>query len=178
MKNEVSDDKTFPVGKVMGLHGLEGVLKIRPQTNNPSLLLNIKTVEIIPIKGERISAQVRSIKFEKRMILLSLKEYPDRTSVEWLVGTTVITERAQLKNLDDDEWWATDLIGLQVFTTDGALVGTISDIVGQAGDYLEIRKASDPDGETALVPFVRDLVPTVDLAAGKIEVVNLPGLID
>lgn len=181
MKKEsapANNDDRFPVGTVVGLHGLNGQLKIRPETNNPALLLPIKSVQVERGDAPPMELAVNRIKLDKRMIFLTLRGYPDRTSVEQFVGARVFTRRKELKMLDEDEWWTTDLIGLQVYTTDGAHVGTICDIVGQAGDFLEIKKIDDPDGETALVPFVKALVPTVDIKGGRVELVNLPGLLD
>jgi len=172
-------DTTFTVGEVVGLHALDGTLKIRPKTNNPGLLLSVKSVTVVMPDGEKTAAHVKKIKHERRMIFLSLKEYADRTAAEKLVGATVSTERSQLRKLDKDEWWSKDLIGLAVYSTNtGALLGTVSDIVGPMGEYLEIKRSSDPDGEPSLVPFVKGLVPTVDLKRGKIEVVDIPGLLD
>jgi ribosomal 30S subunit maturation factor RimM len=67
---------------------------------------------------------------------------------------------------------------MKVYTTDGTFIGTVCDALGKEGEFLEIRKGEDVEGDTVLVPFVRQLVPVVDLKAGKIEVVNLPGLFD
>jgi ribosomal 30S subunit maturation factor RimM len=58
------------------------------------------------------------------------------------------------------------------------LVGTISDVVGANAELLEITKIDSTGEEPVLVPFVQSLVPTVDLKAGRVEVVDLPGLLD
>lgn len=176
-RKQESNSSRFPVGEVVGLHGLQGYLKIRPETNNAALLLEIKTVEIDRPGKEPVAAKVKAIKVEKRMIMLSLKDYPDRTSVEPFVGAQVFTDRSQLSELDENEWWSSDLIGLEVYTTDGALVGTVCDVLGQTGDYLEIKK-KEGEGGTALVPFVKDLVPEVDVKGGRIYLALIPGLLD
>lgn len=176
--NDASKSGTFAVGVVIGVLGLKGALKIRPETNNPDLLSNIKSVEIATIKGAKTSHKVQSVKYEKRNLVLSLKDISDRNHAESLVGSTVTTSRDQIRALDEDEFWITDLIGAQVYSTEGTHLGTICDIVGQAGDFLEMKKLTPEDADTVLLPFVKAIVPIVDIANKRIEIVNLPGLID
>lgn len=171
-------DSLFPVGKVVGFHGLRGVMKIKPSSNNPQLLLDIESVQIVLPGGSIEEATVDSVYLEKRMLFLKLKECADRTAAEKYVDASISTTRAQLRNLDANEWWVDDLIGLPVFTTDGAEIGTISDIIGANSELLEIKKKDAPGEEPILVPFVEALVPLVDIEARRVEVVALPGLLD
>lgn len=168
----------FPVGKVVGFQGLAGAMKLRPSSNNPALLLDIKTVQLALNDGTIKEANVREIRLERRMVLLKLEAHADRTSVEQYMDCHVSTTRQQLRDLDENEWWVDDLKGLEVFTTAGVLVGTISDIVGNNAELLEITKIHSAGEEPVLVPFVQSLVPTVDVKAGRVEVVDLPGLLD
>jgi len=70
------------------------------------------------------------------------------------------------------------LLGLDVFSTEGEKLGTICDIIGESGEYLEMKRADPEKQDTVLIPFVKDLVPTVDIKGRRIEIVNLPGLLD
>jgi 16S rRNA processing protein RimM len=183
-KNTVSDDSVpgadslFPVGKVVGMHGLRGIMKIKPSSNNPQLLLDIETVQIVLPQGNIEEATVDTIYLEKRMLFLKLKECADRTAAEKYLDSSISTTRAQLRNLEPNEWWVDDLIGLPVYTTDGAEVGTVSDIIGSNSELLEIKKKGEADKEPILVPFVEALVPVVDIEGRRVEVVALPGLLD
>jgi len=175
---EIDPGLLFPVGRVVGFVGLAGSMKLRPSSNNPALLLDIKTVQVACADGSIKEAQVKEIHLHRRMLLLKLEGHADRNSVEQYVDCHISTTRQQLRDLDENEWWVDDLKGLEVFTTRGVLVGTISDIVGANAELLEITKIDSPGQEPVLVPFVQSLVPTVDLKAGRVEVVDLPGLLD
>jgi 16S rRNA processing protein RimM len=166
------------VGKVVGLFGLKGFLKVRPETNNPSVFENIKRVafKIGPQIVEK--AEVDDIRFNKQIFEISLKNCPTRTSVEHLVNATVLTSKDQLAALDENEWWTSDLIGIEVFTTEGRLVGTICNTLGKQGEFLEVRRLGGSEDDTILIPFVKQLVPLVDINSRRIEVVDLPGLLD
>ncbi len=168
----------FSVGKVVGFHGLSGELKVRPATNSPDLLLSIEAVTIRLASGRELAAEVLRIRLDKRLLFVTLAGYKDRTSVEFLLDAELFVEREQLAPLEEEEWWVTDLIGLAVYTTAGAPVGSVVSIIDGGNQILEIRPDGADEEGTILIPFVKQLVPKVDLPARRIEVVALPGLLD
>lgn len=172
--NDVPFD--FSVGKIVGFLGLRGEIKIRPSTN-PRLVLGMDLVEIKLPSQPAFKAGIASIRFDKKLLIVKLEGYEDRTAVEQFEGADVFTSRDQLDELDDDEWFIKDLVGLTVFTTEGREIGKVSNVVGENGELLEISKLDKPDA-TVLVPFVKNLVPVVDMNSKRIEVVDLPGLLD
>ena len=88
-----------------------------------------------------------------------------------LRGTSLYVAREKLPSLDDDEFYHADLIGLEVRDTGGALVGKVLAVHNHgAGDLLEI---TGPELRSLLLPFTKESVPTIDLAAQRI-VVDLP----
>ena len=93
-----------------------------------------------------------------------------------LKGTSLYADRSRLPSLPDDEFYHTDLIGMAVHDTGGALIGTLQAVHNHgAGDLLEI---TGPGLKTALLlPFTRAIIPTVDLAARRI-VADLPEGLD
>jgi len=166
----------FPVGKVVGFQGLDGRMKIRPSTNNPSLLLKIRDVRI-DIGGEQSFQKVSKIKLEKKILLASLRGFSDRTSVEHLKGALVYTTREQLGELEEEEWWIDSIVGMEVYTTGGIKLGSIGKVIDSGTCLLEITM-DDTSLGTRLVPFVKDLVPVVDTEKNRIEVEDIPGLLD
>jgi 16S rRNA processing protein RimM len=168
----------FSVGKVVGFHGLAGELKVRPSTNSPTLLLSIEQVSIRLASGQELSGEVANVRLDKRLLFVSLAGYKDRTAVEFLMDAELLVDKDQLEPLETDEWWVTDLVGLEVYTTTGELVGAVVSIIDGGNQVLEIKSKDRLVDGTILVPFVKDLVPKVDIRAGRIEVVALPGLLE
>ncbi|MFA6212451.1 MAG: ribosome maturation factor RimM [Candidatus Obscuribacterales bacterium] len=164
---------TFAVGLVTGVKGLRGDLKLKLK-GNIDLIDKIKTVQIATADGARQIAHVRSFKTEQKLVLMSLKEFEDRTASEGIIGATLFTERSQLNALSEDEWWLDDLVGLTAFTVEGEELGKVSAVFGETSQLLEITKGE----KSHLVPFVKALVPVVDIKAGRVEIVNLPGLFE
>jgi len=90
-----------------------------------------------------------------------------REAAEALRGTRLYADRAALAPLAEDEYYHADLVGLTVVDTGGNLIGTVRAVFDHgAGDLLEI----DAPGlrETVLLPFTREAVPVIDIAAGRI----------
>lgn len=168
----------FHVGNIVAAHSLDGTVKVRILTNNPRLLTNIHTVTVELPGGITQKGKIRSLQFEKNALLLRLHEIKDRNMAEELIGGTVHTPRTQIAKLEADEWWISDLVGLTAYTVEGRLIGTICDVITGGNELLEIRKAGDQSEDTILVPFVKALVPVVDVPGGKVVVVNLSGLLD
>jgi 16S rRNA processing protein RimM len=173
------------VGEIVTFIGLNGTMKIRPSSNNPALFLDIQNVLLKPINKnlkeqpqKDIEATIKDIKLVKNFLQIQFKEYDSRTDVEHLKGFYIFTTKSQVKDLGKNEWWVNDLIGLDVYTTKGKLIGTICDAPGEHGEFLEIKKTNDSSSETVIVSFVKDLFPVVDIKSRRIEVVDLPGLFD
>lgn len=173
-----SHERRFHIGKVIGFHGLRGDVKVRPRTN-ADLVLDVHTVTIRTADQQEFDATVRDARIEKRNLLMSFAEYRDRTAIEFADGAEIYTTFDQLRKLDENEWWILDLVGMQVVTADGAPVGTVKDVLGEGSQLLEIERSVERKGDgTILVPFVKALVPEVDMKNGRIVVVDLPGLLD
>jgi len=166
------------VGNVVSLHGLKGTLRIRPEFNNPSLILSAGNVLFVKDGASFAQCQVERMRFENGLFYLVLRSHPSRNHVEKYLGLDVFVAKAELAKLSEDEWWVSDLVGAQVYTTKGELIGTVSDAVGEHCELLEITKYGAENDEPILVPFVKRLVPLVDLSARRIEIDPIPGLLD
>ncbi|MBS2007779.1 MAG: 16S rRNA processing protein RimM [Cyanobacteria bacterium SZAS TMP-1] len=172
MGSHASDRYSFVIGTVTGVRGLSGEMRVKLQSDFDM----IETVDSVQLKlgGTTYNAKVKWIKAEGKAVLLRLFDYDSREETEPLIGATIYTQKSQLRELDEDEWWFGDLVGLNVFTTGGASVGVVSAIVDSGSYLLEIK-----DGEkTYLVPFVKALVPVVDIKAKRVEIEALPGLLE
>jgi 16S rRNA processing protein RimM len=100
----------------------------------------------------------------------------DREAAAALTGTRLVLAAAERPPLaDPDDFYDTDLIGLAVLGADGTDYGPVRDVVHAGGaDYLVLEL----DGRERLVPFVGEIVPTVDLPAGRIVIDPPDGLFD
>ncbi|MGB1425821.1 MAG: ribosome maturation factor RimM [Paracoccaceae bacterium] len=152
------------VGAIGGAYGVQGEVRLKSFTSEPTAI-----AEYAPLYTEDqtrefdlvLTGQVKN-GLSARMSGIVSKEEADA-----LKGTDLFVPRDRLPSLPDDEFYHADLVGLTVYDTGGALLGEVRSVQNHgASDLLEI----DGPGlkTTALLPFTRAAVPTVDLAAGKI----------
>ncbi|PWK60825.1 ribosome maturation factor RimM [Roseicyclus mahoneyensis] len=100
-----------------------------------------------------------------------------KEAADGLRGTRLYAPRAALPSLPDDEFYHADLLGLTAVDTGGQTLGKIAAVLNHgAGDLLELRGPGLTG--SVLVPFTREIVPTVDLATGRIIIDPPEGLLD
>lgn len=179
MSDKESKNFDCQVGKIVGAHGVRGHIKIRPSSNNPRLFLSLRSVLLQKQKSDdKKKMDIQNIDFERKMFFVKLKECDTRNDAEALVGLDVYTQKIQLQKLNHDEWWISDLIGLSVYSKTGEKLGLVSNVFGDQGEWLEIS-LDNKEGKTALIPFVKEIVPVVDTAQGRVEInTEIQGLLD
>ena len=111
-------------------------------------------------------------------LLVAFTGITDRTAAGELTGSWLSVDSGQLPDIGDpDEFRDHELIGLSVRTCAGDPVGVVTDVLHYGQDLLVVRRQDEPGGE-ALVPFVKAIVPEVDVAAGVLVIDPPPGLLD
>jgi 16S rRNA processing protein RimM len=167
------------VGVVVRPHGLRGELVVDVRTDSPEERFVAGTVLTRAVAdGTAVGAlTVESSRPHSGRLLVRFVEAPDRTAAEALRGARLLVDRAALPSTGDpDEFHVHQLEGLRAELEDGTGVGTVHEIVhGPGGELLVLRRPELPD---ALVPFVRAIVPTVDLAGGRVVLTPPEGLLD
>ena len=152
------------VGAISGAFGVGGEVRLKSFCAQPEAIAAyapLYTEDGARSFGVRITRAIPG-GLAARLSGITTKEEADA-----LRGTSLFADRERLPSLPDDEFYHADLIGLPVFDTGGAQLGTVRAIYNHgAGDILEIFA---PGRMTALLlPFTKAVVPTVDLTAGRI----------
>jgi 16S rRNA processing protein RimM len=171
------------VGRVGRAHGVKGEVSVEPRTDEPQrrfadgAVLRTRTPQgTAPTPPRPTSLTVAGIRWHQSRLLVTFAELGDRTAAESVRGLTLVTDVDTAEAPDDpEEFYDHQLVGLSMESTDGASVGEVTEVVHGAGQDLLVVRAAD--GREVLVPFVSALVPVVDVAAGRILVVDRPGLL-
>jgi 16S rRNA processing protein RimM len=170
------------VGRVGRPHGIRGDLVIGVRTDEPDLRFTVGAVldastEPEP-RGDRHTLTVARARWHSGQLLVAFDGVADRTAAGELTGTWLSVDSAQLPRTGDpDEFRDHELIGLCVRTPDGEQVGVVTDVLHHGQDLLVIKRTDGGD-EECLVPFVRAIVPEVDVDAGLLVIDPPPGLLD
>ena len=167
------------IGRIVRPHGVKGAFKVAPDTDDPERFLELETLYVGPDEESATSFDIVSVRIQPSKhgttIILELEGIADRTEAEQFGKPKVFADEADLPDLDDDEYFIDELIGLRVDSGQGEIIGEIEDVLEYPGqDRLLIRKDSGP---TALVPFVPELIEDIDFEAGVLRLVYLEGLL-
>ncbi|MEM9584629.1 MAG: ribosome maturation factor RimM [Pseudomonadota bacterium] len=159
----MSKDKIV-VGAIAGAFGVKGEVRLKSFCAAPEDIANYSPLQTE--KGEEFTVKItRTVKngFAARLSGIRFKDEADK-----LRGVKLYADRNLLPDLPDDEFYYADLIGLDVLDTGGTAMGKVAAIENHgAGDILDIR---GPGIKTLLLPFTREIVPTVDLSARRVIV--------
>lgn len=163
------------VGRIGRPHGVRGEVAVEVRTDDPGERFAPGAVlHTDPAKRGPLTV-VRARRHGDRL-LITFDGIKDRDAADDLRGTYLVIDSAELPALaDPDEFHDHELLGLAVLTADGARVGVVDDVTHLGQDILVVRR---DDGAEALVPFVREIVPEVDVAAGRLVITPPPGLVD
>ena len=175
------------VGRVGRPHGIRGEVVIGVRTDEPDLRFAVGASLDVrssaagadgrePADGERLT--VAAARWHSGQLLVAFAGITDRTAAGELTGSWLSVDSSQLPEIGDpDEFRDHELIGLSVRTSAGDAVGVVTDVLHYGQDLLVVRRADGPGGEY-LVPFVKAIVPEVDVRAGLVIIDPPPGLLD
>ncbi|MEM1093191.1 MAG: ribosome maturation factor RimM [Bacteroidota bacterium] len=178
MPNPASDQLVW-VGTVIRAHGVRGELKVYPETDDPSRLFDVREV-YLGVSAEKVTAYpvtlVRTmVAKRKTQIVLALAGVGSREAAEALRSRKVYAHEDDLPEMDDDEFFLDDLIGLTVVTDEGKPIGTMR-------DYLELPTydvyiVSRPEQPEAMIPAVPEFIEAIDWDTEQIVVKPIEGLL-
>ena len=156
------------VARIGAAHGVRGAVKLWTFTEDP---FAVKEYGPLMTKDGARQFEVTHVREAKDHLVATLKGIATREDAERLNGIELYIAREKLPETDEDEYYHADLIGLAAVNAANEPLGRVTAIHNfGAGDIIEIAPTSGP---TMLLPFTNAVVPTVDLAGGRV-VIELP----
>jgi 16S rRNA processing protein RimM len=164
------------VGRIARAHGIGGEVSVEVRTDAPDERFEIGgslTTEPAQLGPLTISRT----RWHAGRLLIAFEGVTDRTAADSLRGALLVVDSATSPATeDDDEYWDHDLAGLNAVFPDATVLGVIDDVLHPPGpDLLVVRR---PDGSEVLVPFVREIVPVIDIVGRRVVVDPPEGLFD
>ncbi|MGI9195973.1 MAG: ribosome maturation factor RimM [Candidatus Nanopelagicales bacterium] len=162
------------VAKVGRALGVRGDVLIDVRTDEPDRRL-VPGAPLLVAESDRV-LHIESVRDHSGRLCVHFEGVDDRTAAEGLTGLLLEVERAPDERPEDpDEFYDDSLIGLRVVTVEGDEVGVVAEVLHlPAQDVLAVRAGE----REVLVPFVVEMVPTVDLDAGRIVIRPPEGLLE
>lgn len=166
--------KYFEVGQIVNTFGVKGVLKVKPFTDDVNRFEELKKVYIC--KKEKLEeVEIEEVKYHKDMVLLKVKGIDDMNEAEKVKGLYLKIDRKNAKKLPKDTYFIADLLGLEVYSDTGELLGKVDDIFRTGANDVYVVK--NENGKQILLPGIPDVIKEIDLEKEKIIVHLLKGLI-
>ena len=163
------------VGVITSPHGIKGEVKVFPTTDDAKRFKELKKV-ILDTGKEYIPMEIEHVKFFKNMVILKFRGYDNINEIEKYKSRDLLITRDQAVDLDPDEYFITDLIGLAVVSDQGAELGILKDVLETGAN--DVYVVAMKDGKELMLPAIGDCILNVDLEQGRMEVHVLEGLMD
>ena len=152
-------------GRVAGAFGVRGEVRITTYTEQPMSLLAYGA--LLDQRGA-VALELTSAREAKGGVIARARQITTKEQADALRGLFLHIDRAALPPPEEDEFYLSDLVGLVAVAPDGSALGKVKSVQDfGAGDLLEIEP---PAGASWYAPFTREVVPTVDIAAGRVVV--------
>jgi len=169
--------KYVSVGKILNFHGIKGEAKVGYSKNGADFLSGLKSVYVKTEQGYK-ELNITSTRANKSFMLIKFEGIDSINDLLPYKGSLLfVTEEIIRQNLDEDEFLIDELVGLGVFDkeTDKSLGFVIGVSNNGATDLLSVKTNTK---KICLVPFVKAIVPDVDIKNKKIMINNIEGLLE
>lgn len=163
------------IGQIVNTFGIRGMVKIKPFTDDLKRFDRLKKVYIETGKTKK-EYEIENVKYHKDMVLIKFKGIDMVEEAEMLRNSYLKVARKDEPKLEEGTYYIADLIGLNVYSDDGNLLGKVDDIFNNGGK-CDIYAVKDKTGKQILLPAISDVIKEINLDDGKIVVHLIKGLI-
>lgn len=159
----------IPVGKISGVFGVKGWVKVFSFTEPRDNILEYKPL-YVHRHGDWVPVDINGGQLQGKAVVMSLESVIDRDQAMALIGSELAIKRSQLIEAEDDEFYWADLIGLSVVNTEKQLLGQVDHLLETGANDVLVVNGIEP-GTQYLIPFVLEkIVLSVDLDSKQIRV--------
>lgn len=159
----------IPVGKISGVFGVKGWVKVFSFTDPRDNILEYKPL-YVHRHGNWIPIEVNGGQLQGKAVVMSLGKVTDRNQAMTLIGSELAIKRSQLLETEEDEYYWADLVGLTVINTENEVLGVVDHLLETGANDVLVVNGADADTQY-LIPFVLErTVLQVDLENKQIQV--------
>ena len=162
------------VGQIVNTFGIKGMVKVMPFTDDIRRFDKLDKVYIEKNKSKK-EYKIEEVKYQKNMVLIKFEGIDKIEQAEELRNSYLTVSRDSVEELEEGRYYIVDLLGLDVYTDEQVLLGTLDDIFNTGSNDIYVVK--NKEGKQILLPAIEDVIKQVDLENKKIIVHLLPGLV-
>ena len=163
----------FRIGQIVNTQGLKGEVRVYPYTDDINRFDELEYFYID--KNLNNKYEVERVRYKVNMVIMKIKDIDSIELAEKLKTKNMYIGREQGRELDEGEFFVSDLIGLDVFTVDGEKVGVLKDVLQHAINDVYVVSSGEKE---YLIPSIEKFVPTIDLDQNKMIIDPIKGMLD
>ena len=167
-------EKQLQVGVISSTHGVRGEVKVFPTTDDVTRFRQLKKV-YLDTGREMLPLEIQNVKFFKQFAILKYKGIDNINDIEKYRGKSLMIDRVDAVDLDEDEYFIADMIGMKVCTEDGSEFGTLKDVMETGANDVYIIDSLE-HGEV-LIPAIRECILDVDMDEERMTIHLMEGLV-
>lgn len=164
------------IAKIINFHGIKGEVKVAFTKGRENQIASTKKM-YLKTDSNKIELNVERFRFQKTFAIIKFKELNSINDTILYKGSSLFIDKEIVENfLEEDEYLVSDLVGLDAYDTENNLLGKICEVgENKAANLISII---DSNEKVHLIPFVKELVPLVDIKNKKVIINNIEGLIN
>ncbi len=162
------------VGVITSTHGIRGEVKVFPTTDDPNRFKSLKKL-VLDTGKTYLPLEIEGVKFFKQFVILKFKGIDNINDIEKYKKMSLLVSREDAVELEEDEYFMADMIGMEVITEDGKRFGTLADIMETGANDVYVIE-SDTHGEV-LIPAIKECILDVDVEQDRMTIRLMNGLI-
>lgn len=166
----MSREPTVVVGRITRPHGVQGELAVMVLSEVPERF----DVGAVVFLEDGRSLTIASARPHKDRLLVTFDEVSDRAAADALRGAILVVPESASPPLPEGTWWDHQLIGCEVSTDTGVVLGEVREVIHTAAN--DVWSAVREDGTETLIPALKDVLVDVDVEGRRIVVREIPGL--
>ena len=168
-------EQFLQVGVISSTYGLRGEVKVFPTTDDAARFQTLKNV-VLDTGREKLDLEIQSVRFFKQFVIVKFKGIDNINDIEKYKGKSLFVTRENAVELEEDEYYIGDLIGMEVYTDDSEeRFGVLKDVMETGANEVHII-TSENHGEV-LLPAIRECILDIDVEAKKMKVHLMEGLL-
>ena len=161
-------EQFLQVGVISSTHGLRGEVKVFPTTDDAARFQTLKNV-VLDTGREKLDLEIQSVRFFKQFVIVKFKGIDNINDIEKYKGKSLFVTRENAVELEEDEYYIGDLIGMEVYTDDSEeRFGVLKDVMETGANEVYII-TSENHGEV-LLPAIHECIWDMDVEAKKMKV--------
>lgn len=163
------------VAKITACFGVKGKLRVQLFSKDDLHLNGVKKIRIGHEDSDTEGAELNTVEYQQKSVVISVEGVNDRTGAESLVGKLIFLDKSSISPPQTGKYYVHDIIGCEVFSVDGERLGQITDVLKlPSHDIWEVT--SGP--KNILIPAVKNFIRGVDIKSRKIIIDPIEGLLD